>query len=56
VAAVRWWIRLGIYPELIEPAHPEQNGRRERTHRTLKHTIARPPAPTRTSQQQPTSA
>ena len=31
-----WWIRLGIYPELIEPAHPEQNGRHERMHRTLK--------------------
>ena len=29
-----WWIRLGIYPELIEPAHPEQNGRHERMHRT----------------------
>jgi transposase len=22
-----WWIRLGIFPELIEPAHPEQNAR-----------------------------
>ena len=22
-----WWIRLGIYPELIEPAHPEQKAR-----------------------------
>jgi len=21
-----WWISLGIYPQLIEPAHPEQNG------------------------------
>jgi len=31
-----WWIRLGITPELIEPAHPEQNGRHERMHRTLK--------------------
>src|SRR5438067_2068337 len=31
-----WWIRLGIYPELIQPAHPEQNGRHERMHRTLK--------------------
>ena len=27
-----WWIRLGIRPELIEPAHPEQNGRHERMH------------------------
>jgi putative transposase len=31
-----WWIRLGIWPELIEPSHPEQNGRHERMHRTLK--------------------
>jgi transposase InsO family protein len=29
-----WWIRLGIRPELIEPAHPEHNGRHERMHRT----------------------
>lgn len=39
-----WWIRLGIYPELIEPAHPEQNGRHERLHRTLKAEATRPPA------------
>lgn len=31
-----WWIRLGIVPVLIEPGHPEQNGRHERMHRTLK--------------------
>ena len=47
-----WWIRLGIYPELIEPAHPEQNGRHERMHRTLKRATARAPAPTARSQQQ----
>jgi putative transposase len=47
-----WWIRLGIYPELIEPAHPEQNGRHERMHRTLKRATARPPAPSRRRQQQ----
>jgi putative transposase len=39
-----WWIRLGIYPELIEPAHPEQNGRHERMHRTLKAETTRPPS------------
>jgi transposase InsO family protein len=38
-----WWIRLGVYPELIEPAHPEQNGRHERMHRTLKAETTRPP-------------
>jgi len=47
-----WWIRLGIYPETIEPAHPEQNGRHERMHRTLKRATARPPAPAWRSQQQ----
>jgi putative transposase len=39
-----WWVRLGICPELIEPAHPEQNGRHERMHKTLKAATARPPA------------
>jgi len=47
-----WWIRLGIYPELIEPAHPEQNGRHERMHRTLKLATTLPPAPSPRSQQQ----
>jgi putative transposase len=31
-----WWIRLGIVPELIQPAHPEQNGRHELISRTKK--------------------
>ncbi len=47
-----WWIRLGITPERIAPAHPEQNGRHERFHRTLKAATAHPPAPTRRAQQQ----
>ena len=38
-----WWIRPGIYPEIIEPAHPEQNRRHERMHRTLKAETTRPP-------------
>ena len=38
-----WWVQLGIRPELIEPAHPEQNGRHERMHKTLKADTARPP-------------
>lgn len=46
-----WWLKLGIYPELIEPAHPEQNGRHERMHRTLKAETTRPPAANRRSQQ-----
>ncbi len=32
----KWWIRLGIRPERIRPGRPEQNGRHERMHRTLK--------------------
>lgn len=47
-----WWIRLGIYPELIEPAHPEQNGRHERMHRTLKAEATRPPSGNLPAQQQ----
>jgi transposase InsO family protein len=39
-----WWVRLGILPELIEPGHPEQNGRHERMHRTLKAETTRPAA------------
>ena len=31
-----WWIKLGIQPERIQAGHPEQNGRHERMHRTLK--------------------
>lgn len=46
-----WWIRLGIYPELIEPASPQQNGRHERFHRTLKRETARPPHATIAAQQ-----
>jgi putative transposase len=39
-----WWIHLGITPELIEPASPQQNGAHERMHRTLKGETTRPPA------------
>lgn len=38
-----WWIRLGIYPERIKPGRPDQNGRHERMHGTLKAETARPP-------------
>jgi transposase InsO family protein len=34
-----WWMRLGIQLERIEPGRPEQNGRHERMHRTLKEEI-----------------
>jgi hypothetical protein len=46
-----WWIRLGILPELIEPGKPQQNGRHERFHRTLKAETTRPPAANRRAQQ-----
>ena len=39
-----WWLRLGIIPERIAPGRPEQNGRHERMHRTLKSTLPSPPA------------
>jgi transposase InsO family protein len=38
-----WLIKLGIRPERIEPGHPEQNGRQERMHRSLKEAVAKPP-------------
>ena len=46
-----WWIRLGICPERIEPGHPEQNGRHERMHKTLKAHTAAPSAKTLAAQQ-----
>ena len=48
----KWWIRLGIYPERIEPGKPQQNGRHERMHRTLKSSVVVPPAQTPELQQQ----
>jgi transposase InsO family protein len=36
------WLRLGIYPERIKPAHPEQNGQHERMHLVLKQETTRP--------------
>ena len=47
-----WWIKLGIVPERIAAGHPEQNGRHERLHRTLKQEVAQPPAANRRKQQQ----
>jgi transposase InsO family protein len=46
-----WWIQLGIVSELIEPGRPEQNGRHERLHRTLKQETTRPAAATARAQQ-----
>ena len=38
-----WWLRLGIALERIEPGKPQQNGRHERMHLTLKKEATRPP-------------
>src|SRR5438445_4118867 len=39
-----WGVRLGVLPEFIEPGRPDQNGRHERMHRTLKAATTRPAA------------
>jgi transposase InsO family protein len=46
------WIDLGITPERIRPGKPQENGRHERMHRTLKAETLRPPAETLRKQQQ----
>jgi transposase InsO family protein len=38
-----WWLRLGIAIERITPGRPQQNGRHERMHLTLKQQTTRPP-------------
>jgi putative transposase len=47
-----WWLRLGIIPERIALGRPEQNGRHERMHRTLKSTFPKQPAVAWEAQQQ----
>ena len=47
-----WWLQLGIRHQRIEPGRPEQNGRHERMHRTLKQETASPPAANLRQQQQ----
>ena len=39
-----WWLRLGIAIERIKPGHPQQNGRHERMHLTLKKEATKPPS------------
>jgi len=46
-----WWVRLGVMPQFIEPGKPQQNGRHERMHRTLKAETTRPAAATLQAQQ-----
>jgi len=47
-----WFMRLGIRNERIEPGHPEQNGRHERMHLTLKKEVTRPPGTNLLQQQE----
>lgn len=47
-----WWMRLGIQHERISAGQPQQNGRHERMHRTLKETVCSPPGRSRRAQQQ----
>jgi transposase InsO family protein len=47
-----WWLRLGIAVERIRPGHPQQNGRHERMHLTLKQQTARPSAQNAIQQQE----
>jgi transposase InsO family protein len=46
-----WWIQLGIIPERIDKGCPEQNGRHERMHRTLKAETLHPVSPNVKEQQ-----
>lgn len=47
-----YWLKLGIALERIDPGKPQQNGRHERMHRTLKHETTRPAAATLLGQQE----
>jgi transposase InsO family protein len=46
-----WWLKLGIEPRYIPPASPQDNGRHERMHRTLKAETSKPAAATPAEQQ-----
>jgi len=47
-----WWLRLGIMIERIKPGNPQQNGRHERMHLTLKNETTHPPAENMLQQQE----
>lgn len=46
-----WWVKLGIRPERITPGKPEENGRHERMHRTMKAEACQPASQTLREQQ-----
>jgi transposase InsO family protein len=45
------WMKLGIVHERIQAGRPQQNGRHERMHRTLKEDTTKPPATSLRAQQ-----
>jgi len=47
-----WWLRLGIKLQRIKPGHPQQNGRHERMHLTLKTEATKPASPNFLQQQE----
>lgn len=47
-----WWLRLGIKIQRIKPGHPQQNGRHERMHLTLKAEATKPASPNFLHQQE----
>lgn len=47
-----WWMRHGINIERIRPGHPQENGRHERMHLTLKLETTRPPKENLIAQQE----
>jgi transposase InsO family protein len=46
-----WLVKVGVTPEYIDPGKPQQNGRHERMHLTLKQETAQPPRSSMTAQQ-----
>ena len=46
-----WWLKLGVKPHFIRPASPQENGRHERMHRTLKKETSCPPSANAAQQQ-----
>ena len=47
------FVKMGITPERITPGKPQENGRHERMHLTLKKDVAMPPSPTAKAQLAP---
>ena len=48
----KWWIDLGIRPERIRPGQPQENGRHERMHRSLKAAVCKEPGYSMARQQE----